>query len=35
VALVKKDVEERDIHAYIPMPVFFGRKPLEHEIPTG
>jgi hypothetical protein len=35
VALVKKDFEDRDIHAYIPMPVFFGRKPLEHEIPTG
>jgi hypothetical protein len=32
VALVKKDFEDRSIHAYIPMPVFFGRKPLEHEI---
>lgn len=29
VALVKKDFNDRSIHAYIPMPVFFGRKP-EH-----
>lgn len=35
VALVKNDFENRDIHAYIPMPVFYGRKPFEHEISTG
>ena len=29
VALVRKDFNDRSIHAYIPMPVFFGRKP-EH-----
>lgn len=28
VALVKKDFKDRSIHAYIPMPVIYGRKPF-------
>lgn len=34
VALVKKDFKDRSIHAFIPMPVVFGRKPFEHETTT-
>lgn len=32
VALVTKDFNDRAIHAYFPMPVVFGRKPLEGEV---
>lgn len=31
VALVKQDFKNRRIHAFIPMPVFMGRKPHPHE----
>lgn len=35
VALVGNDFRDRNIHAYFPMPVTFGRKPFGHEMPCG
>lgn len=36
VARVSRDFRDRRIHAYFPMPVVYGRKPLEGELPfTG
>lgn len=32
VARVSRDLKDRKIHAYFPMPVVFGRKPLPHEV---
>ena len=32
VARVSRDLRDRRIHAYFPMPVTFGRKPFPHEV---
>jgi len=32
VARVARDLRDRKIHAYFPMPVTFGRKPFPHEV---
>ncbi|KAK5130728.1 hypothetical protein LTR08_001715 [Meristemomyces frigidus] len=32
VAKVSRDLRDRKIHAYFPMPVTFGRKPFDHEV---
>ncbi|EMC98318.1 hypothetical protein BAUCODRAFT_32337 [Baudoinia panamericana UAMH 10762] len=35
VAAVGKDLSDRRLHAYFPMPVTIGRKPFSHEQPLG
>lgn len=32
VARVNRDIKDRKIHAYFPMPVIYGRKPFLHEV---